>query len=101
MQGLIQPRGNGVSDEPFKDLFGYTEEELRRIQTETTLKLINKYGKIVHCGDCFWFCECEPCTELGFEGICIATKFDINVNRNSPPCHRFELESEVTAEDKK
>ncbi len=76
-------------------MFGLTEKELRKIQTETSLNPINKYGKMVHCGDCFWFCECEPCTELGFDGICAATKWDWNVNKNTSPCHRFELESEV------
>lgn len=76
-------------------MFGLTEEELRKIRTETSLKLINKYGKMVHCGDCFWFCECEPCNELGFEGICAATKWDFGVDRKTPPCFRFELESKI------
>ena len=76
-------------------LFGLTEKDIRKEQTKTSLKLINKYGKMVHCGDCFWFTECEPCTELGFDGICDATKWEWDVNKNTSPCFRFELESEV------
>lgn len=55
---------------------------------ETMAKLKEQYGHDVRCSECFWFVPYENNPKMG---ICEATRFDLEILRDSYACHRFEL----------
>lgn len=66
------------------------------IEENLKKELIQKYGREMKCGDCFWFSPSEGTSDYDDEDECCSLygHMSAGINFNTSACSKFELKAE-------
>lgn len=78
----------------------FTEKECHIQEEKIKEELIQKYGREMKCGDCFWFLSLDEGSDLDFdyESCSLYGHMAAGINSNSAACSKFELNIDAEGE---